>query len=417
MQRRRVVITGIGIVSPLGLTRAETWQAAQEGRSGVGPITRFDASAFPTRIAAEVKGFSPDAFIDFKDQKKQDLFSQYAIAATHEALTESQLLGDARPYDAAKMGCVLGVGIGGLMILEKFHAAYLEGGPKKISPFLIPGMISNLGPGNVAIKYGLKGVNYTVTSACTSATHAVGEAFRMIADGLQDVMVTGGSESTVSPIGIGGFCALKALSTRNEEPHRASRPFDKDRDGFVLGEGCSILVLEALDSAVKRGAPIYAEVLGYGTSCDAYHMTAPCVDGEGAVRCMRNALEWAGIKPEQVDYLNAHGTSTPANDVSETAAIKTCFGDYARSGLLVSSTKSMTGHLLGAAGAIEAAFSVLAIRDGVVPPTINLDNPDEGCDLDYVAHKARKHTVNVSMSNSFGFGGTNATLVFGKFKG
>lgn len=417
MQRRRVAVTGIGIISPLGLTRDATWQGAKDGRSGVGAITRFDASAFPTRIAAEVKGFSPDAFIDFKDQKKQDLFSQYAIAATHEALTESNLLGGGHPYQAPKMGCVLGVGIGGLMILEKFHAAYLEGGPKKISPFLIPGMISNLGPGNVAIKYGLKGVNYTVTSACTSATHAIGEAYRMVADGLQDVMVTGGSESTVSPIGIGGFCALKALSTRNEEPTRASRPFDKDRDGFVLGEGCAILVLEALDGAVKRGAPIYAEVLGYGTSCDAYHMTAPCVDGEGAVRCMQNAIEWAGIKPEAVDYLNAHGTSTPANDTSESAAIKTCFGEHAKKGLLVSSTKSMTGHLLGAAGAIEAAFCALAIKDGVVPPTINLDNPDEGCDLDYVPHKARQHSVNVAMSNSFGFGGTNATLVFGKYKG
>lgn len=417
MQKRRVVVTGMGIVSPLGLSTKDTWQAAKEGRSGVGPITRFDASAFATQIAAEVRGFSPDPFIDFKDQKKQDLFSQYAIAATHEALTESRLLASSAPYEAAKMGCVLGVGIGGLMILEKFHQAYLEGGPKKISPFLIPGMISNLGPGNVAIKYNLKGVNYTVTSACTSSTHAIGEAYRMVADGLQDVMVTGGSESTVCPIGIGGFNALKALSTRNDAPEKASRPFDKDRDGFVLGEGCAILVLEALENAVKRGAPIYAEVLGYGSSCDAYHMTAPCVDGEGAVRCMRNAIESAHLKPEQVDYLNAHGTSTPANDVSETAAIKTVFGEYAKKGLLVSSTKSMTGHLLGAAGAIEAAFSVLAIKDGVVPPTINLDNPDEGCDLDYVAHKARAREVNVSMSNSFGFGGTNATLVFGKHKG
>jgi 3-oxoacyl-[acyl-carrier-protein] synthase II len=417
MQRRRVVVTGMGIISPLGLTRDTTWQAAKEGKSGVGKITRFDASAFSTHIAAEVRGFSPDAFIDFKDQKKQDLFSQYAIAATHEALTEAKLIDSLAPYDATRIGCVLGVGIGGLYILEKYHAAFLEGGPKKISPFLIPGMISNLGPGNVAIKYGLKGPNYTVTSACTSSTHAIGEAYRMIAEGLQDVMVTGGSESTVSPIGIGGFCALKALSTRNEEPEKASRPFDKDRDGFVLGEGCAILLLEALDSAVKRGAPIYAEVLGYGTSCDAYHMTAPCVDGEGAVRCMRNALEWAGLKPEAVNYLNAHGTSTPANDVSETAAIKTAFGDWAKKGLLVSSTKSMTGHLLGAAGAIEAAFSVLAIKDSVVPPTINLDNPDEGCDLDYVPHKARQHNVDVAMSNSFGFGGTNATLVFGKYKG
>jgi 3-oxoacyl-[acyl-carrier-protein] synthase II len=417
MQRRRVVVTGIGIISPLGTTRDESWAGAKEGRSGVGPITRFDASAFATHFAAEVKGFSADKFIDFKDQKKQDLFSQYAIAATHEALEDAKLLGDTTTYAAAKMGCVLGVGIGGLNILEKFHQAYLEGGPKKISPFLIPGMISNLGPGNVAIKYGLKGVNYTVTSACTSSTHAIGEAFRMIADGLQDVMVTGGSESTVCPIGIGGFNALKALSTRNEEPQKASRPFDKDRDGFVLGEGCAILVLEALETAHKRGATIYGEVVGYGTSCDAYHMTAPSADGEGAVNCMRNALEWANLKPEQVDYLNAHGTSTPANDSSESAAIKTVFGEWAKKGLLVSSTKSMTGHLLGAAGAIEAAFSVLAIRDGVVPPTINLDNPGEGCDLDYVPHKARQHKVRVAMSNSFGFGGTNATLVFSAYNG
>lgn len=417
MQRRRVVVTGLGIISPLGNTRDESWAGAKDGKSGVGPITRFDASAFPTHFAAEVKGFSADKFIDFKDQKKQDLFSQYAIAATHEALEDAKLLGDTTTYAAAKMGCVLGVGIGGLNILEKFHQAYLEGGPKKISPFLIPGMISNLGPGNVAIKYGLKGVNYTVTSACTSSTHAIGEAFRMIADGLQDVMVTGGSESTVCPIGIGGFNALKALSTRNEEPQKASRPFDKDRDGFVLGEGCAILVLEALDTAQKRGATIYGEVVGYGTSCDAYHMTAPSADGEGAVNCMRNALEWANLKPEQVDYLNAHGTSTPANDSSESAAIKTVFGEWAKKGLLVSSTKSMTGHLLGAAGAIEAAFSVLAIRDGIVPPTINLDNPGEGCDLDYVPHKARQHKVRVAMSNSFGFGGTNATLVFSAYNG
>jgi len=417
MQRRRVVVTGLGIISPLGNTRDESWAGAKEGKSGVGRITRFDASAFPTHFAAEVKGFSADKFIDFKDQKKQDLFSQYAIAATHEALEDAKLLGDTTTYAAAKMGCVLGVGIGGLNILEKFHQAYLEGGPKKISPFLIPGMISNLGPGNVAIKYGLKGVNYTVTSACTSSTHAIGEAFRMIADGLQDVMVTGGSESTVCPIGIGGFNALKALSTRNEEPQKASRPFDKDRDGFVLGEGCAILVLEALDTAQKRGATIYGEVVGYGTSCDAYHMTAPSADGEGAVNCMRNALEWANLKPEQVDYLNAHGTSTPANDSSESAAIKTVFGEWAKKGLLVSSTKSMTGHLLGAAGAIEAAFSVLAIRDGIVPPTINLDNPGEGCDLDYVPHKARQHKVRVAMSNSFGFGGTNATLVFSAYNG
>jgi 3-oxoacyl-[acyl-carrier-protein] synthase II len=416
MQKRRVAITGMGIVSPLGLTRETTWAAAKEGKSGVGPITRFDASAFATNIAAEVKGFSADPFIEPKDQKKQDLFSQYAIAATHEALHDASLLGEQILYSKAKMGCILGVGIGGLMILEKYHKAYLEGGPKKISPFLIPGMISNLGTGNVAIKYGLKGVNYTVTSACTSSTHAIGEAFRMISDGLQDVVVTGGSESTVCPIGIGGFNALKALSTRNDAPEKASRPFDKDRDGFVLGEGCAILVLESLDSAVKRGAKIYAEVLGYGFSCDAYHMTAPSIGGEGAIQCMTAALESAGVKPSQVNYLNAHGTSTPANDTSETAAIKTLFGEWAKSGLLVSSTKSMTGHLLGAAGAIEGAFCALAIRDGVVPPTINLDNPDEGCDLDYVAHTARAHKVEVAMSNSFGFGGTNASIVLGAYK-
>ena len=417
MDRRRVVVTGMGIVSPLGLTVNETWSGAKEGRSGVGPITRFYASAFATHFAAEVKGFDADPFIDRKDQKKQDLFSQYAVAATHEALTHSALIDDTTSYERSKMGCILGVGIGGLMILEKYYAAYLEGGPKKISPFLIPGMISNLGPGNVAIKYGLKGVNYTVTSACTSSTHAIGEAYRMIADGLQDVMITGGSESTVSPIGIGGFNALKALSTRNDDPQKASRPFDRDRDGFVLGEGCSILVLESLDTALKRGATIYGEVLGYGTSCDAYHMTAPSIGGEGAIECMKNALKWANIEPHQVDYLNAHGTSTPANDSSETAAIKSVFGDWAKQGLVVSSTKSMTGHLLGAAGAIEAAFCLLAMRDGVVPPTINLDNPGEGCDLDYVPHNAREHTVRVAMSNSFGFGGTNATLVFGAYTG
>ena len=416
MQKRRVAITGMGIVSPLGITRESTWTGAKEGKSGVGPITRFDASAFATHIAAEVKGFSADAFIEPKDQKKQDLFSQYAIAATHEALEDAKLL-EQTTYAKPKMGCILGVGIGGLNILEKYHRAYIEGGPRKISPFLIPGMISNLGPGNVAIKYGLQGVNYTVTSACTSSTHAIGEAFRMIADGLQDVVVTGGSESTVCPIGIGGFNALKALSTRNEEPEKASRPFDKDRDGFVLGEGCAILVLEDLETAVKRGAKIYAEVLGYGFSCDAYHMTAPSEGGEGAVACMQSALESAGIKPNEVNYLNAHGTSTPANDISETAGIKTVFGEWATKGLLVSSTKSMTGHLLGAAGAIEAAFCALAIRDSVVPPTINLDNPQEGCDLDYVAHKARNHKVNVAMSNSFGFGGTNASVVLGAYKG
>lgn len=408
----RVVITGIGIISPLGLTTDETWEAAKAGKSGIAPITRFDVSAFATRFGGEVKGFSPDKFIEHKEVKKLDLFSQYAIAASAEAWEQSKLA--TAGYNPSRMGCILGVGIGGLTTLEKYHEAYLTGGPRKISPFLIPGMISNLAPGNVAIKYGLKGVNFTVTSACTSATHALGESYRMIKLGIQDCVITGGTESTITPIGIGGFNALKALSTRNDDPEKASRPFDKDRDGFVMGEGAAILVLESYDKAKARGANIIAEVIGYGASCDAYHITAPSEGGEGAIACMTEAINDAGIKPADVHYVNAHGTSTPANDESETQAIKSVFGSWAKEGLLVSSTKSMTGHLLGAAGAIEAGFCALSLRDGVVPPTINLDNPSEGCDLDYVQHKARKKDITIAISNSFGFGGTNATVVFKK---
>lgn len=408
----RVVITGIGIISPLGLTREESWEAAKAGKSGIAPITRFDVSAFATRFGGEVKGFAPDKFIEHKEVKKLDLFSQYAIAAATEAWEESQIA--SAGYNPSRMGCILGVGIGGLTTLEKYHEAYLTGGPRKISPFLIPGMISNLAPGNVAIRYGLKGVNFTVTSACTSATHALGESYRMIKLGIQDCVITGGTESTITPIGIGGFNALKALSTRNEDPQKASRPFDRDRDGFVMGEGASILVLESYEKAKARGAKIIAEVIGYGASCDAYHITAPSEGGEGAVACMTEAISDAGIKPSEVHYVNAHGTSTPANDESETQAIKSVFGSWAKEGLLVSSTKSMTGHLLGAAGAIEAAFCALSLRDGVVPPTINLDNPSEGCDLDYVQHKARKKDITIAISNSFGFGGTNATVVLKK---
>jgi len=305
------------------------------------------------------------------------------------------------------------IGIGGITTHEKYHRAFIEGGPRKISPFLIPAMISNLGPGNVAIRFGLKGINFTITSACTSATHAIGESYRMIAHGLQDAIITGGAESAVTPMGVGGFCSMKALSTRNDEPEKASRPFDRDRDGFVFSEGAAILVLESLDSARARGAKIYGEVIGYGSSCDAYHITAPSADGENAMSSMRNAILDANIKPEEISYVNAHGTSTPANDLTETRAIKAVFGEYAHKGLLVSSTKSMTGHLLGAAGAIEAIFSVLAIVDGVVPPTINLDNPGEGCDLDYVPHTARKAAISKVISNSFGFGGTNASVIFG----
>lgn len=417
MTKRRVVITGIGAITPLGNTITDSWEAAKAGKSGMGPITRFDSSAYATRFAAEVKNFDPSPYIDGKDLKKQDLFSQYAVAASCDAWKDAGFeLDGIGSYDRSRAGCILGVGIGGLPVLEKYHSILLESGPRKISPFLIPAMISNLGPGNVAIKLGLKGVNYVITSACTSSTHAIGEAYRMISSGLQDLVLTGGSESAITPIGVGGFCAIKALSTRNEAPEKASRPFDKDRDGFVLAEGAAILILESLETAQKRGAKIYGEVLGYGFSCDAYHITAPSSDGAGAIACMSQAIESAGLTPNQIQYINAHGTSTQANDSTETQAIKNVFGEWARSGLLVSSTKSMTGHLLGAAGAIEAAFSVLAIRDSVVPPTINLENPGEDCDLDYVPNKARQTPIKLALSNSFGFGGTNASVVFGKFE-
>lgn len=409
---RRVVVTGLGVLSPIGNTVPEAWESAKTGKSGVGQISRFDTSNFPARIAGEVKGFDPANWIEKKEIKKLDLFSQYGLAASQEAWDDAKLTNHG--YDPTKIGCILGIGIGGLGTLEKYHLALLEGGPKRVSPFLIPAMISNLGPGNIAIRFGLKGMNYAIASACTSATHAIGEAYRLIADGSQDMMVTGGTESAVTAISIGGFCAIKALSTRNEEPQRASRPFDRDRDGFVLSEGSAILILEELESAKKRGAKIYAEVTGYGFSCDAFHITAPTEDGSGAAQCMEMALRRAGLAPEKIGYINAHGTSTPANDSTETIAIKRVFGDYARNGLLVSSTKSMTGHLLGAAGAIEAVFSILALNDGVVPPTINLDNPDENCDLDYVANKARTKSINYAMSNSYGFGGTNASIIFAK---
>ena len=352
--------------------------------------------------------------MDSKDVKKHDSYSHYSMAASIEAWSDAGLEG--HTYDKSKMGCILGVGVGGIGSLEKYHKAYLEGGPKKISPFLIPAMISNMGPGNIGIRFGLKGVNFTVTSACTSGVHAVGESARMIAYGLQDVMVTGGAESAVTPTGIGGFCALRALSTRNDAPEKASRPFDKDRDGFVMGEGSAVIILESYDSAVKRGAKIYAEITGYGVSCDAHHMTAPCEDGAGAVQCMNAAIQDAEITSSDIQYLNAHGTSTPLNDAAESAGIKQVFGQYAKDKLLVSSTKSMTGHLLGAAGALETAFCALAIKDQVAPPTINLENPGEGCDLDYVSTGARKTEIRYAMSNSFGFGGTNGSIILGRVK-
>lgn len=412
MSKRRVVITGIGLVSPLGNTTGETWARAKQGESGIGPTTRFDVSAFASQIAGEVKNFDPEGVIERKEIKKLDLFSQYALVAADEAWKAAGLEADS--YEPGRSGSILGVGLGGLTTLEKYHQAFLESGPRKISPFLIPAMISNLGPGNIAIRHGLKGVNYVLTSACASATHALGESARLIADGAQDLVITGGTESTITPVGVGGFAAMKALSTRNDDPERASRPFDKDRDGFVLAEGAAILVLEALDSATRRGADIIAEVIGYGYSCDAYHITSPCVDGSGAAACMRMALEDAQLNVEDIDHINSHGTSTGAGDVAETEAIKAVFGEYAKSGLLVNSTKSMTGHLLGAAGAIEAAFTSLSLKEGVVLPTINLENPDELCDLDYVPLEAREVSITRAMSNSFGFGGTNATIVLGK---
>lgn len=412
---RRVVITGLGAMTPLGHSVAESWQSAIEGKSGAGPITQFDASAFTCQIAAEVKNFNPEKFLEVKEIKKHDPFSQLGIAASQEAWDDSNLANSS--IDKRRIGCILGIGIGGLNSLEKYHNAYREGGPRKISPFLIPAMISNLGPGNIAIRYGLKGINYTVTSACTSSAHAIGESFHKIREGKLDVVLTGGSESCITPMSIGGFCSARALTGRNSDPTKASRPFDKDRDGFLMGEGSVILILEALESAVKRGAKIYGEIVGYGASCDAYHITAPSEDGEGAMTCMKYALEDAGMKPEDIHYINAHGTSTPANDKAETAGIKSVFGEWAHKGLLVSSTKSMTGHLLGAAGAIEAMFSILAIKEGIVPPTINLDSPGEGCDLDYVPHKARKAAIKTALSNSFGFGGTNGSLLFRAYEG
>ena len=414
MEKRRVVITGLGIISPLGNTTQESWEAAKAGKSGIGPITKFDASAFGSKICGEVKNFDSSKFVDPKEARRMDLFSIYALAAADEAWKDAGIVEG--NYEANRSGCVLGVGMGGLGSLEKNHEAYLQGGPRKISPFLIPAMISNLAAGHLGIKYNLMGVNLVTSSACTSALHAIGESYRMISHGYQDVILTGGSEGVVTPMGIGGFCALKALSTRNDEPTRASRPFDKGRDGFVLSEGAAIIIMESLESAKKRGAKIYAEMVGYGVSCDANHITAPCADGAGAMAAMNNALSDAKLNISDIDYLNMHGTSTPVGDVAETMAVKRVFGERATKGLIASSTKSMTGHLLGAAGAIEGAFCALAVNDKVIPPTINLEDPEDGCDLDYCANEARQFDLKIAMSNSFGFGGTNGSMIVREYK-
>jgi len=405
---RRVVITGMGAVTPLGNDLSTTWDGLIHGRSGIGRITRFDAKGYPSQIAGEVKGFEPDRYIDKKEQKKMDTFIHYALAASRMAMEDSGLVIDAD--NAERVGVIVSAGIGGLPAIEKYHKVLLERGPRRVTPFFIPMVIINLASGQIAICFGAKGPNSAPVTACATGTHAIGDAFRLIQCGAADAMIAGGTESTICSLALGGFSAMKALSTRNDEPQRASRPFDAERDGFVIGEGSGVVVLEEMESAKKRGATIYAEVAGYGLSGDAFHITSPAPDGEGAARCMTMALEDAGIAPEEIDYINAHGTSTKFNDQFETMAIKKVFGDHARK-VAVSSTKSMTGHLLGAAGGIEAVFTAMAIREGVLPPTINYEVPDPECDLDYVPNEARRTRVRVALSNSMGFGGTNAALV------
>jgi 3-oxoacyl-[acyl-carrier-protein] synthase II len=406
---RRVVVTGVGLVSPLGIGTEETWQGLLAGRSGAGPITLFDASQHSTRFACEVKGFDPLRFIEKKEVKKVDRFIQFAIAAADFALQDASF--KVEGLDAARVGVFIGSGIGGFATIEREHSALIEGGPRRISPFFIPAAIINLAAGWVSIRAGAKGPNSATATACTSGAHAVGESYRLIQHGDTDAMICGGSEAAITPLGVGGFCAMRALSTRNDAPEKASRPFDRDRDGFVIGEGAGVLLLEELEHARRRGARIYCEVVGYGMSADAYHISAPSEDGDGAIRVMRATLEDAGVAPDVVDYVNVHGTSTPRGDAVETIATKAVFGEHARR-LALSSTKSMTGHLLGAAGGLEAGITALAIRDQVLPPTINLDNPDPECDLDCVPNQARKAEVRYAISNSFGFGGTNGALLF-----
>jgi 3-oxoacyl-[acyl-carrier-protein] synthase II len=412
VSRRRVVVTGIGLVSSLGIGTDANWQALVAGRSGVGPITKFDASTFSSRIAGEVRGFDPLQFIEKKEVKKMDVFIQYAIAASQFAMDDAGLT--ITPDLAPRAGVFIASGIGGFTTIEREHKALLEGGPRKISPFFIPSAIINLAAGQVSIRFGAKGPNSATCTACSASAHAIGDAYEIILRDAADVMIAGGSEAAITPMGIGGFAAMRALSTRNDEPSRASRPFDRDRDGFIVGEGSGVLILEEYERARRRGARVYAELVGYGMSADAYHITAPSEDGDGAVRVMRAAIQSAGIGPSAVGYINAHGTSTPHGDKIETLAIKRCFEEHARA-LAVSSTKSMTGHLLGAAGGLEAGITALAVHHQQVPPTINLENADELCDLDYVPGGARHMPIEYALSNSFGFGGTNAALLFRRY--
>ncbi|HND08784.1 MAG TPA: beta-ketoacyl-ACP synthase II [Pseudomonadota bacterium] len=436
--QRRVVVTGIGLCTPLGLGREASWKACIAGQSGIGPITHFDHSLFTTHFGGEVKGLDPTTFIDKREAKHLDLFVIFALYAAEEAMAHAQLKVSPEPadkpglfvpgaqlpfgarsdgsYPCDRVGVFIGAGLGGVSHIESTHSTLTERGPGRISPYFVPQIIINMAPGLLSIRKGLKGPNMSQVSACATGAHAIGEAARTISEGAADVMIAGGTEATVSPLGVGGFNAMRALSTRNDAPEKASRPFDVDRDGFVIAEGAGLLVLEERESALRRGVPILAELVGYGRSADGYHMTSPCVDGEGAQRCMRMALRQAhqhGISPTDIGYINAHGTSTRQGDIAETVAIKAVFGDHARK-LAVSSTKSMTGHLLGAAGGVEAAFSILALQDGILPPTINLDKPDPECDLDYIPHTARAAQSRAALSNSFGFGGTNASLIFAK---
>ncbi|MBW1782917.1 MAG: beta-ketoacyl-ACP synthase II [Deltaproteobacteria bacterium] len=406
---RRVVVTGLGMVTPLGTGVEKNWEAACSGTSGIGPITKFDASGFSSRIAGEVKDFRSEDFIDKQMARRFDVFIHYALASARMAMEDSRLT--ITEKNSHRVGCVTGTGLGGLAMLEHFHSVLLQKGPKRISPFFIPGIIANMVPGQIAIEFGAKGPNLSIETACAASNHAVGEAFRFIRDGIADSMITGGAEAVITPLALGGFCSMRALSTRNEEPQKASRPFDLDRDGFIMGEGAGILILEELESALGRGSKIYAEVVGYGLTGDAYHVSAPEPEGEGAIQCMKGALDFAGLKPQDVDYINAHGTSTKLNDLSENKAIKSVFGDHAHR-LSISSTKSVTGHLLGGAGGIESIFTVLTIKHGIIPPTMNYETPDPECDLDYVPNVARNAAVKTAMSNSFGFGGTNACLIF-----
>jgi 3-oxoacyl-[acyl-carrier-protein] synthase II len=409
---RRVVVTGIGLVSSLGIGTEANWDALCKGCSGVGPITRFDATDFSARIAGEVKNFDPLRFIEKKDVKKMDAFIQYAIAASQFAMEDASLT--VTPEIAPAVGVSIGSGIGGFSTIEREHKSLLDGGPRKISPFFIPSAIINLAAGQLSIRYGAKGPNTATCTACSASAHAIGDAYEIIRRDAADVMIAGGSEAAITPMSVGGFAAMRALSTRNDEPQRASRPFDKDRDGFIVGEGAGVVILEELDFARRRGARIYTEVVGYGMSADAFHITAPSDDGDGPYRVMRAALKSAGLQPAQVDYINAHGTSTPHGDQVETLAIKRCFGDHAKK-IAVSSTKSMTGHLLGAAGGLEAGITALAVYHQIAPPTINQEYPDQDCDLDYIPNVKRAFPIQYALSNSFGFGGTNAALLFKRY--